>query len=110
MKTPIRLAILECDTPLEQTRAKYGGYGGVFTALLHTAADALEQPDVISSKYGLEISTFDIVNKQEYPELEDIDAVLLTGSSMLHILQRPPKLHASDLRQNTIPLTMTHGS
>jgi hypothetical protein len=84
MKTPLRIAILECDTPLDKTRAKYGGYAGVFKALLRSAADALGQPDVISSKKGLEFSTFDVVNKQEYPNLENIDAVLITGSSMFH--------------------------
>jgi hypothetical protein len=81
MKPPLRIAILECDTPLEQTQAQYGGYGGVFKALLLEAADALGQPDLISSKQGLELSTFDVVNKQEYPDLAKIDAVLLTGSS-----------------------------
>lgn len=88
MRPPLRIAILECDTPLKGTQAKYGGYGGVFTALLSKAADALEQPDVISSQKGLEISTFDVVNKQEYPDLDNVDAVLLTGSSMLQDLSR----------------------
>jgi hypothetical protein len=81
MRPSLRIAILECDTPLEGTRTKYGGYGGVFKALLSKAADALQQPDVISSEKGLEISTFDVVNAQEYPDLDNIDAVLLTGSS-----------------------------
>ncbi|KAF2121395.1 nucleoside phosphatase family-domain-containing protein [Lophiotrema nucula] len=79
MQPPLRIAILECDTPLDQTRAKYGGYGGVFKALLSAAADALQYPG-LSSKEGLELSVFDVVNAQKYPDLEDIDAVLLTGS------------------------------
>ncbi|OCK78856.1 GMP synthase [Lepidopterella palustris CBS 459.81] len=80
MKTPLRIAILECDTPLDQTRAKYGGYGGVFEALLGAGADALGQPDLVSSKKGLEITKWDVVNKQKYPSLDQIDAVLITGS------------------------------
>jgi len=76
---PLRIAILECDTPLDGTRAKYGGYGGVFTALLKAGADALDYPG-ISSTSGLELSTFDVVTKQEYPSLENIDGVLITGS------------------------------
>lgn len=84
MKPPLRIAILECDTPLEPIRAKYGGgYGGVFTALLNTAAEALGRPDV-SSTQGLELSAFDVVSKQEYPDLDKIDAVLLSGSSTPH--------------------------
>jgi GMP synthase-like glutamine amidotransferase len=89
MKPPLRIAILECDTPLVETKAKYGGYGGVFKALLETAADALDQPDLISSKKGLELTTFDVVTKQEYPELDSIDAVLLTGSSEFPNNDRP---------------------
>ena len=81
MKPPLRIAILECDTPLKQTREKYGGYGGVFEALLNAGADALREPDTISSKKGLDITAWDIVNKQDYPKHEDIDAVLITGSS-----------------------------
>ena len=74
---PLRIAILECDTPLDWTRSKYGGYGGVFTALLESGAAALEPP---LSSSDLEISTFDSVTKQEYPSLDKIDAVLITGS------------------------------
>ena len=80
MKSPFRIAILECDTPLDKVRKKYGGYGAIFKTLLEKGADALGHPDV-SSKKGLEISYFDVVTKQEYPTVENIDAVLLTGSS-----------------------------
>ena len=74
---PHRIAILECDTPLPGTRSKYGGYGGVFTSLLHSGAAVLSPP---LSPSDLQISIFDVVTKQEYPSLESIDAVLLTGS------------------------------
>ena len=75
MRSHVRLAILECDTPLNGTRAKYGNYTGVFTALLHAAADALGVPrDTVS------FTGWDVVEKGEYPDLQDIDAVLITGS------------------------------
>ena len=88
MPPPFRIAILECDTPLAGTRSRYGSYGGVFTSLLHCAADTLSIP-----RRDIEISTWDVVHKMEYPaaaasssspssSLEDIDAVLMTGSSM----------------------------
>jgi len=76
---PLRIAILECDTPLDGTRAKYGTYGGVFTSLLKAGADALQHPGLTSSS-GLDLSTYDVVHAQLYPSLEEIDAVLLTGS------------------------------
>ncbi len=76
---PLRIAILECDTPLPGTVAKYGSYGGVFASLLKAGADALSYPGLTSSS-GLELSNYDVVTAQAYPNLEDIDAVLLSGS------------------------------
>lgn len=73
--TPIRLAILEADTPLPSTRAKYSSYGGVFTSLFTSAA----APGPLSSL--LSITYHDIVGPSAiYPSLDDIDAVLITGS------------------------------
>lgn len=86
MKPPLRIAVLECDTPLPNTRAKYGGYGGVFEALLQAGADALDMPDVISSKKGMQITKYDVVNAELYPNVDNIDAVLLTGSRRLENL------------------------
>lgn len=74
---PLRIAILQCDTPLDGTRSKYGGYGGVFTALLNAGAAALEP---LLSPSDLQISVFDCVTKQEYPSLDSIDGILITGS------------------------------
>ncbi|KAL9125137.1 MAG: hypothetical protein Q9217_005613 [Psora testacea] len=94
---PLRIAILEADTPLPSTRAKYGSYGGVFTSLLHKGADLLSIP-----RDGLEITGWDVVNVKQgrevvqeeeccggmynwksrrgYPELGGVDGVLITGS------------------------------
>jgi hypothetical protein len=85
---PLRIAILECDTPLNNTRAKYGGYGGVFEALLCSGADALKYPG-LSSTEGLEITKWDVVTKQEYPSISDIDAILITGSKYNSFDQDP---------------------
>lgn len=75
MRSHLRLAILECDTPLAHTRAKYGSYGGVFTSLLHAGAEALGV-----SGDGLRITRFDVVEQGAYPDLQDVDGVLITGS------------------------------
>ncbi|KAH7143754.1 class I glutamine amidotransferase-like protein [Dactylonectria macrodidyma] len=76
---PLRLAILEADTPQPQTRARYGGYTGVFTALLEAAAQSLSPPREL--KELVSITSYDVVNEsQSYPVLDDIDAVLITGS------------------------------
>ncbi|TGO23433.1 hypothetical protein BPAE_0132g00030 [Botrytis paeoniae] len=74
---PLRIAILECDTPLQNTNSKYGGYGGVFTSLLYRGASSLSPPLPESS---LQITKYDVVTLQEYPSLSSIDAVLISGS------------------------------
>ncbi|KAL5116471.1 hypothetical protein ACEQ8H_005592 [Pleosporales sp. CAS-2024a] len=76
MKTPYRIAILECDTPLPDVVAKYGRYDRIFTTLLETAAEGLG----LSPKHDLVLSGFDVVHQQQYPNLDDIDAVLISGS------------------------------
>jgi GMP synthase-like glutamine amidotransferase len=76
---PLRIAILACDTPLPRTKAKYGTYGGVFTSLLKSGADRLAYPG-LSSTEGLQLRTYDVVEMQEYPSLDEIEGVLLTGS------------------------------
>lgn len=78
---PLRIAILEADTPLPLTHAKYHGYGGVFRAFLETGAEALGW----KPQQDLSIESWDVVSVRgvqvgEYPRLEDIDAVLVTGS------------------------------
>jgi hypothetical protein len=80
MKPPLRIAVLECDIPLDNTRAKFAGYGGVFEQLLKRGADALDYPG-LSSKEGMVITKYNIIEERTYPKLEDIDAILISGSS-----------------------------
>jgi hypothetical protein len=81
MRPPLRIAVLECDTPLPHADARYKGYGGVFAALLKSSAKTLGLPDRLDPGIDLQISRWDIVGGTEYPRLEEIDAVLLSGSS-----------------------------
>lgn len=72
---PIRLAILLCDTPQPGTLARVGNYEAVFSALLKDAC----APDTLQSQ--LTITAHDVVNDLDsYPSLDDVDALLLTGS------------------------------
>ncbi|KAI9928363.1 hypothetical protein ASPWEDRAFT_38807 [Aspergillus wentii DTO 134E9] len=80
MASPLRIAVLECDTPVPNADVKYGGYRGVFATLLKESATALGQPEKLNPESGLDITGWDVVDKQEYPDLEDVDALLLTGS------------------------------
>lgn len=82
MRPPLRIAVLACDTPLNGIKARFGKYGGMFDVLLHKSVEALNRPDLIDPKTGLDIQVWDVVNGDQYPKLEDIDAILITGSSM----------------------------
>lgn len=93
MRPPLRIAILECDPPLKNTHSQYNGYREVFQALLESSVKTLNQPDQLIPENGLDISGWDIYRSQEYPKLEDIDAVLLTGSSSCtHCYNRAPEM------------------
>ncbi|KAI9827161.1 MAG: hypothetical protein M1832_005297 [Thelocarpon impressellum] len=79
---PLRIAVLECDTPLPGTSARYnGGYGAVFRALLHAAALRLDDAALLSPERGLDVSTWQVqTHPESYPKLADVDGVLVTGS------------------------------
>lgn len=82
MRPPIRIAVLECDTPMPDVVQEFGTYGNIFENLLKAGADALGQPDVITAEAGLQVTKWDVVNNEDsYPALDDVDAVLLSGSS-----------------------------
>lgn len=106
MRQRIRLAILECDTPLPETGKQYGGYGGVFKALLDAGAKAegFSGADEI-----LDISTHQIeANPDDYPDVNSVDALLLTGSSESLILSTGGPILT--FPQNTTRLPTHHGS
>lgn len=76
----LRIAILECDTPLDKVLNKYGSYGDIFTALLKQASAEVTAEG--TKKVQVECTSYDVVTKQEYPEdLSELDAILMTGSS-----------------------------
>lgn len=77
--SPLRIAILECDTPIGKTKEKYGGYGNLFKELLHNGAKEVREKDGVEVP-ELDVRKYDVVNEEAYPKLEDVDAVLLSGS------------------------------
>ncbi|MBH1945645.1 hypothetical protein I5L01_15620, partial [Erythrobacter sp. YJ-T3-07] len=71
-------AVLVCDTPVSKVKIARGGYGDIFGQLLKNTAAAVGPEDLVSK---LRITEWDIVTAQSYPEIEEVDAFLLTGSS-----------------------------
>ena len=89
MRPPLRIAILECDVVIDQIKAKYEGYTEVFTDFFKASAKALGQPERLNPESGLAISRWHVVDNDEYPNLDEVDAILLTGSSMYSFRCRP---------------------
>ncbi|KAI9893166.1 MAG: hypothetical protein M1814_000714 [Vezdaea aestivalis] len=81
MRPPLRIAILECDTVLD---GSFGDYVDLYGNILNSGADFLIS-DEISSTHGLEFSKWhvevcDAYPVAKYPPLDDVDAVLISGS------------------------------
>lgn len=78
---PLRIAVLECDTPLPETKKRFHGYGGVFEFLLRAGAKSLGRPD-LDPEIELDISCWQVeLEPEKYPDPATVDAILITGSS-----------------------------
>ena len=80
-QSPIRIAVLNCDKPFQCAAAKYGTYAGVFKQLFAAAAESLkEEIPGIEQPGRLEITSWEVYKRDQYPNLDDIDAIVMTGS------------------------------
>lgn len=79
-KKLFRIAIFECDTPVDAVHAKRGSYGDIFQDLL---TQSLHLVGKSHGDLSLEVTKWDVVHSMSYPDLseEKVDAILLTGSS-----------------------------
>ena len=78
MKKPLRIAILEADTPLPEVVEQFGRYDRIFSTLIEAAAEG----EGMDPKKDLVLKGYDVVDKMDYPDLNDWDAILISGSSM----------------------------
>ena len=69
-----RIAILECGTPPPGAHARYGTFGAMFEALF------IQNPGTGPGKFISEIYHV-YEDNAFYPDLKDVDAILITGSS-----------------------------
>lgn len=77
----LRLAILECDVPIQPVLAARGTYGDIFEKVLDQSVHEHEKRQ---DGLEIEISKWDVVNGVKYPNMNEIDGLLITGSSRLH--------------------------
>jgi GMP synthase (glutamine-hydrolysing) len=83
MVRTLRVAVLECDTPIDPVHERYGSYGNRFQTLLETGFKTL------GSAVELDVTKWDVVASSGFPDVEQTDALVLTGSStstLLHLL------------------------
>ncbi|KAF7563695.1 hypothetical protein G7046_g482 [Stylonectria norvegica] len=78
MRSPLRIAILECDELVGETKEEYGSLGNLYKRFLEAGAARLEASGVYE-QLKFDFSFYDVVYKQEYPDLANIDAVFLSG-------------------------------
>lgn len=88
MTRSLRIAVLECDTPIPPIEKELGGYGEIFTRLLNKGLEASGDSTVEIQ----EISKWHVVDNPVYPDPNDYDAFLLSGSSM-YLPSHPPMSH-----------------
>ena len=74
MSRTFRLAVLECDTPIEEVKTRYGPYSSLFRNLLLRGLEQLPRSGV-----RLEVTGHEVVTGRQYPSLNTIDGLLLTG-------------------------------
>lgn len=77
MTHSLNLALLICDTPAPKVVDNYGAYDILFRKVFDRARPA---------NVDISWSDFDVVTRQEYPDLEDIqankyDGIVITGSA-----------------------------
>jgi hypothetical protein len=73
--TPIRIALLTCDTPTPPVLKAHGDYHAIFSDLLTRSL-----PPCAGKKIYV-LDNYDVVDKMEYPSDDDVyDALLITGS------------------------------
>ncbi|CAH0020393.1 unnamed protein product [Clonostachys rhizophaga] len=78
---PYRVAVLECDTPIQPVLEAVGTYGKIFELFLRKGFEAAKNDDGMGrADVDLKVTMTNVVNFGELPEPENVDAILLTGS------------------------------
>jgi GMP synthase (glutamine-hydrolysing) len=77
MSRKFHIAVLECDTPVPAVKNTRGSYGEIFESLLKKGLQELNPPHNIAPV----VTKWDVVASQEYPNLHEVDAILISGSS-----------------------------
>ncbi|KAI7852489.1 class I glutamine amidotransferase-like protein [Circinella umbellata] len=90
MSKKLNLALLVCDTPKPEVLEKYGDYPNMFTNVFSRA-----NRNELKNKVEITWQYFDVVHKQEYPDLRDLadnhtfDGIVISGSASSAYMDEP---------------------
>jgi len=73
------VAILECDTPIQAVMNERGTYGDIIETFLRRGLEVYSRNSGRSVE--LRVTKFDVVNFGDFPDPEEVDCVVLSGSS-----------------------------
>lgn len=79
------IAVLECDTPVDRVVTSRGTYGDIFEELL---TKGLEGGGPATDDIQLRVSKWDVVGSSSFPDICEVDAILLSGSSEYSVNNR----------------------
>lgn len=82
------IAVLECDTPVDSVVTSRGTYGDIFEELL---TKGLEGRGPATGDIQLRVSKWDVVGSSSFPDIREVDALLLSGSSEYLVKNRRRK-------------------
>ena len=105
MSRQLHIAVLECDTPVAPVLASRGTYGDIFQQLLDEGLSSL---GLSGRGVQFRISKWDVVIAQSYPDLSEVDALLISGSSKPSYFPFQPTF--SSLCKNTLLMITSRGS
>jgi len=91
----LSIALLIADTPVPQVVAKRGDYHKIYTEWLNNSLAAVPRHHW-QDEYKLNITPFDVVKDQKYPDegmIKDglFDAIMITGSCKCIVCDSNPK-------------------
>ena len=79
MHSPISIAVLECDELTGEAQRQCGHIGGLYRRFLEAGASKVTASGS-DEPVQLEFSFYDVVNRQEYPDVNSVDAIFITGA------------------------------
>ncbi|KAK7423431.1 hypothetical protein QQZ08_009111 [Neonectria magnoliae] len=77
----LRIAALCCFTFPENIARERGQFDKIFAAWVCAAVEARNKKKTVKERVVVELKGWNIVDKDQYPDLNDIDALIVTGST-----------------------------